>query len=90
MPMVKNERAAVEMNWEGNGKFEAVIVNGELKHFMGVVPNGSVDLYTNDYKFLLQLRDNITELEAEVKGQQARMGRNGALKAISNTAPSAS
>ena len=29
--MTKNERAAVELNWEGNGKFEAVIINGELK-----------------------------------------------------------
>jgi len=78
--MTKNERAAVELNWEGNGKFEAVIINGELKHFMGIGGSGSVDIYSNDYKFLLALRDNITEMETEVKIQQTRMGKNGVLK----------
>ena len=74
--MVKNEKNIVELDWDtipsGTGKFEAVIVGGELKHFMGFSPLGSLDIYTNDYKFLLALRDRINEVEEQVKLQVVR------------------
>lgn len=78
--MEKNERHFVELDWNMNGKFEAIIVNGELKHFMGTTAQGSNDICSNDYRFLLSLRDNINELENEVKSQMARMGKNGGNK----------
>lgn len=80
--MKKNERNAVELDWEVKdiGRFEAVIVNGELKHMMGISATGSVDIYSNDYKFLLALREAINELEAEVKVQLTRAGKNGSTK----------
>ena len=80
--MKKNERNAVELDWDvkDTGRFEAVIVNGELKHMMGIGASGSVDIYSNDYKFLLALREAINELEAEVKVQLTRAGKNGATK----------
>lgn len=78
--MEKNERHVIELDWNLNGKFEALIVNGEMKHFMGTAPSGGVDIYSNDYRFLLALRDNINEMETEVKSQMARLGKNGGNK----------
>lgn len=78
--MAKNERTVVELEWDTNGtgagKFEAVIINGELKHFMGISPNGSLDVYSNDYKFLMALRDKLTEMEEVVKTQTIRTSKN--------------
>lgn len=87
--MKKNERNAVELDWEvkDTGRFEAVIVNGELKHMMGISVSGSVDIYSNDYKFLLALREAINELEAEVKVQLTRAGKNGAPKPLMPITP---
>lgn len=77
--MVKNEKNIIELNWDtngnGNGKFEAVIIDGDLKHFMGFSPNGSPDIYTNDYKFLIALRDRINEVEEHVKAQMIRKSK---------------
>jgi hypothetical protein len=76
--MDKNERNVLRLNWDanGSGKFEAVVMNGELKHFEGYSSDGSLDLYSNNLKFLLAVRDSINELETEVKGQAARYNRN--------------
>ena len=81
--MVKNERNIIELDWDGTnvngqGKFEAVIIGGELKHFMGFSPAGTLDLYTNDYKFLLALRDRINEVEEQVKMQTVRTAKSSA------------
>ena len=75
--MVKNERNVIELDGDsnGNGKFEAVIIGGELKHFMGFSPNGTLDIYTNDYKFLIALRDRINEVEEQVKAQIIRTSK---------------
>lgn len=77
--MVRNEKNIIELDWDtngnGNGKFEAVIIGGELKHFMGFSPSGSLDIYTNDYKFLIALRDKINEVEEQVKAQIIRTSK---------------
>lgn len=85
--MVKTERNAIEFNWDanGSGKFEAVVINGELKHFMGISASGSIDIYSNDYKFILAMRDKINELEEQVKSQLMRMGKNGVAKPAVST-----
>lgn len=75
--MVKNERNIVELDSDSNGtgKFEAVIIGGEMKHFMGFSQSGSLDIYTNDYKFLIALRDRINEVEEQVKSQIVRASK---------------
>lgn len=81
--MTKNERNVIELKWEdagGSGKFEAAIVNGELKHFNGIGDGGTLDIYTNNYKFLLAARDRINELEEQVKIQLMKIGKNGTIK----------
>lgn len=79
--MDKNERNVLRLNWDanGSGKFEAVVMNGELKHFEGYSSDGSLDLYSNNLKFLLAVRDSINELETEVKSQAARYNRNATM-----------
>lgn len=75
--MVKHERNIVELDYDsnGSGKFEAVIIGGEMKHFMGFSQAGSLDIYTNDYKFLIALRDRINEVEEQVKAQIVRTSK---------------
>ncbi len=75
--MAKNERNTLELDWDANGtgKFESVVINGEMKHFMGFSATGSMDIYTNDYKFLLALRDRINELEEHVKSHIIRANK---------------
>ena len=82
--MEKNERGIIELNWgsKDTGRFEAVLVNGELKHFMGVAPDGSINVYSNDSKFLQSLKEVLGELEMESKTQMTRLKNGGAKNAI--------
>lgn len=77
LTMVKNEKNIIELDSDsnGSGKFESVIIGGEMKHFMGFSPSGSLDIYTNDYKFLIALRDRINEVEEQVKVQNVRINK---------------
>ena len=75
--MDKKEVSHTTFSWKnGNPSLiiEAVMRNGEMQHFEGVM--GDEQIYISDYKFLIDLRNAINDFESQVNEYRMKNGRN--------------
>lgn len=67
------------ISWDGEGKFEAEIVNGQISKInFCEIGKGETDcgkfLNSVNYKFLQQVRDNLTELFNFIETENKKLG----------------